>query len=123
MLSTPPRTSAAYRQSAVLTASPARLVVMLYDGLGRFLGQAERALEDGDIPTANERMQRAEAILDELTATLNPEAGEVAGNLRELYAFCHRHLMQARVRRDPGHVRQVASVLETLRSAWAEVAA
>ena len=54
----------AYRDAAVLTASPVQLVVMLYDGVARFLRQAEVAMAEDNVGHANDRMQRAEAIID-----------------------------------------------------------
>jgi len=56
----------AYREAAVLTASPVQLVVMLYDGVERFLRQAEVVMGEGNVAQAHDRMQRAEAIIDEL---------------------------------------------------------
>ncbi len=56
----------AYKESAILTAPPERLVVMLYDGIRRFLYQATVAMREGNIEQSNNRMQRAEAIIDEL---------------------------------------------------------
>lgn len=112
----------AYQQSAVLTAPPERLVSMLYEGTCRFLLQASRALADGDVPTANNRLQRAEAIIDELLATLDPTAGEVSANLRDLYLFCRRHLTEARIERAPRKIDEVAALMTDLRDAWAQLA-
>ena len=91
--------SNAYRESSVLTASPEQLVVMLYDGAMRFLRQAETSAEQDGWRQAGERLERAEAILDELLATLNLDAGEVAVRLQAIYVFCRRSLIEARVER------------------------
>ena len=113
----------AYRDSSVLTAPPERLVVMLYDGAHRFLFQAAHAMRSGDISVMNERMQRAEAILSELRQTLNfEEGGEIAGRLESIYTFCQRHLLEARIKRDPKKVEQVMKLLAELRDAWEQVA-
>src|SRR6185312_1657937 len=77
----------AYKESAVLTAPPERLVVMLYDGIQRFLFQATVAMREGNIEQSNNRLQRAEAIIDELNATLDMSQGEVSERLRALYNF------------------------------------
>ena len=114
----------AYRQNSVLTASPAQLVVMLYDGAHRFLFQAAHALREGDIAQMNNRMQRAEAILAELRGTLNHEqGGEIAGRLEAIYAFCQRHLLEARIKKDPERIEQVMKLLAELRDAWDQIAA
>jgi hypothetical protein len=71
----------AYRDSAVLTASPEQLVVMLYDGAIRFLRQAEVAMKEGAWLHSFEKLSRGEAIIDELLATLNMD-GAPPGDLR-----------------------------------------
>src|SRR5687767_14455283 len=91
---------AAYRNSSVMTASPGQLVVMLYDGMARFLKQAEVASEEGAWAHAGDRMAKADAILDELLVTLDVEAGgEVAERLQGIYVFCKKLLVEARVER------------------------
>ena len=113
----------AYRDSSVLTAPPERLVVMLYDGAHRFLFQAAHAMRSGDLTVTNNRMQRAEAIISELRGTLNHEqGGEIAGRLESIYDFCQRHLLEARLKRDPERVEQVMKLLGELRDAWEQVA-
>src|SRR4051812_46577219 len=123
---TPPYATAqqAYRDSSVLTAPPERLVVMLYDGAHRFLFQAAHAMRSGDISTMNNRMQRAEAIINELRGTLDHKnGGENAGRLESIYAFCQRHLLDARLKRDAERIEQVMKLLADLRQAWDQGAA
>lgn len=111
-----------YQENAVLTATPERLVVMLYDGAGRFLRQSAAAMRAGEIERSNRAMQRGEAIIDELLATLNMDAGELAESLRDLYLFCRRTLNEARVDRDADKIDAVSGLLIDLRSSWAQVA-
>ena len=113
----------AYRSSSVMTASPAQLVVMLYDGAGRFLRQAEIAAEEGSWSHAFDRIEKAEAIVDELLVTLDKEAGEIADRLQGIYVFCKRLLIEARLERDPERIRRTATLLGDLRDAWSEIAA
>jgi flagellar secretion chaperone FliS len=112
----------AYRQSAVLTASPEQLVVMLYDGARRFLGQATVAMRAGDVETSHVKLRRAEAIISHLLETLDLDQGEIAGRLGSIYLFCNRHLNEARLQRDPQKIEQVNSLLGELRSAWSTAA-
>ena len=112
----------AYRDSSVLTAPPERLVVMLYDGARRFLTQATHATREGNIALANNRLQRAEAILDELLSTLDMEAGEIAVRLQSIYLFCRRTLAEGRVESNPEKFEQVSRLLGELREAWDEIA-
>ena len=112
----------AYRDSAILTAPPERLVVMLYDGANRFLLQGASAMRAGDLTVTNDRLRRAEAIVNELRATLDMSAGQVASNLESIYAFCQRLLLDARLKQDPDKIDHVAGLLGELRDAWDKVA-
>jgi flagellar secretion chaperone FliS len=112
----------AYRDSAILTAPPERLVVMLYDGANRFLIQGATAMRSGDLTLANDRLRRAEAILQELRATLDMSAGEVATNLEAIYSFCQRLLLEARLKQDASKIEHVAKMLRELRDAWDQAA-
>jgi flagellar protein FliS len=112
----------AYRDNAVLTASPAGLVVALYDGIGRFLRQAAIAMRDGDPSTASARMQRAEAIISELQVTLDHErGGDVSPRLDAIYSFWRRHLDAARLEQDPAKLLQVVAQAAELRGAFAAI--
>lgn len=112
----------AYRESAVLTASPEQLVVMLYDGALRFLRQSEVAYGEGAWQHGGERMGRAEAIIDELLATLNMDAGELAERLQAIYVFCKKTLIEARLEREPAKIRTVIKLFADLREAWDQLA-
>jgi len=111
----------AYRENSIMTASPEQLVVMLYDGAGRFLRQAEGSMLEGSWLQASEKLSRAEAIIDELLATLDMDAGEVADRLQSIYVFCKMRLIEARIERDAVRVDQVARLLCELREAWSQV--
>ena len=118
----PTASPAAYLQQSVLTASPGQLVVMLYDGACRFLTQAAYAMREGDRARSHQRLGRAEAIVDELLATLNMDAGEVATQLQALYVFWRRQLTDARLEDDADRIDLVHDQLADLREAWAEIA-
>jgi flagellar secretion chaperone FliS len=113
----------AYRESAVLTATPEQLVVMLYDGANRFLMQSAVAMRDGRAGLAGEKLRRAEAIIDELLATLDMSVGDIAARLQALYVFFKDHLMAARLEQSADKVEEVAGLMRELRSAWAGEAA
>ncbi len=113
---------AAYRESSVMTASPEQLVVMLYDGALRFLRQTEAAYGEGAWQHGGDRLTRAEAIVDELLATLNMDAGELANRLQAIYVFCKRQMIEARLERDAVKIRSVIRLLDDLRDAWAQLA-
>lgn len=114
--------TAAYRQQAILTAPPGRLVVMLYDGCLRFLFQSAHAMREGDRQTSLQRMRRAEAIIDELTVTLDHDrGGVVASRLHGIYAFSRRQLLEAWREGDADKIDEVSALLGELRDAWAEI--
>jgi flagellar protein FliS len=115
--------TAAYKQQSILTAPPGRLVVMLYDGCLRFLRRAEAAAEAGERPRMTDGVSRATAIIMELNATLDMErGGEIAANLRSLYFFLHRHLIDASREGSADKVRQAITLVAELRGAFAEAA-
>jgi flagellar secretion chaperone FliS len=111
----------AYQQSSVLTATPERLIVMLYDGMHRFLFQAAAAMRSHDIATSHTRLRQAESILVHLQSTLDLEQGEIAQNLLSIYLFCRRHLNEARVELNAAKVDEVDALLSTLREAWDKI--
>jgi flagellar protein FliS len=117
-----PRAFNAYKESGVLTAPPERLVLMLYDGIQRFLFQAAHAMGDGDLQTANNKMQRAEAIIDELIATLDHEKGGViADRLNAIYLYSRRTLGEARIQRSVDKIMEVRGLLGEIRDSWAQI--
>ena len=96
---------------------------MLYDGCLRFLFQSAYAMREGDKLNSQDRMRRAEAIIDELTVTLDHErGGEIAGRLQGIYAFCRKHLIEASIEQNPAKIEEVSELLTELRDAWAEIA-
>jgi len=115
----PPR---AYRESAVLSAQPEQLIVMLYDGARRFLGQAAIAMGDGRVELAHRKLRRTEDILLHLREVLDMEqGGEIATRLQSIYLFCQSYLLKARLDRDPAKIDRVSAMLGELRDAWATI--
>lgn len=110
-----------YQKTQIETASPLHLVVMLYDGAIRFINQGKLAIINKNINQANESLKRAQDIVDELTVTLDPGAGEIAVNLARLYEFVNYRLIQANIKKDPEMLNEALNILMTLRSAWVEL--
>ena len=117
----------AYQAQAVLTASPGQLVLMLYDGVLRFLGNARSALESPEetprrIEIIHTNLIKAQNILAEMQASLNHEAGgDHAANLDRLYDYYMRRLLEANLRKDAGPVVEVETLVGQLRDGWAEM--
>jgi flagellar protein FliS len=115
----PPR---AYRESAVLSAQPEQLIVMLYDGARRFLHQAAIAMGEGQVELAHRKLRRTEDILLHLREVLDMEqGGELATRLQSIYMFCQSYLLKARLDRDPAKIDRVSAMLGELRDAWATI--
>lgn len=115
--------AARYRNVQVSTANPAQIVVMLYDGVARFTGEAAEAMGRRDRARAGERIGRALAIVEELAATVDPShAPELADNLLAVYGFCCRRLVEANLQQSAEALAEVVQAIAPLREAWAEVA-
>ncbi len=112
----------AYRQNAVLSASPGELVVMLYDGARRFLRQASVAMGEGQVERAHNALRRAELIIGHLDGTLDHDQGQISERLHSIYQFCLAHLNRARMGQDARMLDEVSNLLGELREAWAEIA-
>lgn len=113
----------AYRENAVLSASPSQLVVMLYDGARRYLRQAAEAMREGEVERAHSTLRRAETIIAHLDGVLDDEqGGELAQRLHAIYRFCLTHLNRARLGQDAEKVGQVSEMLGELRESWAQIA-
>src|SRR4051812_1325531 len=106
-----------------MTATPEQLVVMLYDGAIRFLSQSAAAMRADNRDIALNRLRRGEAIIDELNLSLDMSQGEVAEQLRAIYVFCKRHLVEVHMERNPDGIDTVVRFLTELRGSWQQIAA
>jgi flagellar secretion chaperone FliS len=112
-----------YTEHAVVTQSPGRLIVMLYDGAIKFLNQAIAEIEAGKMGEKGKSIVKAMHIIQELDLALNREGGgEIAEGLEGLYDFMCRHLGEANVKRDPNRIREVIRILEDLNDGWRAIA-
>lgn len=112
-----------YLNDSITTASPGRLLVMLFDRLVRDLQQGEEALRAGTRQLANERLLHAQEIILELRTTLNVDAWSGAPGLANLYGFLLIELIGANVHGEPDRVAACRALVEPLRDAWREAAA
>src|SRR4051812_24276569 len=91
----------AYREREVMTASPARLVVLVYDHVLVNLHRARAAADVNNLPARLEALTRARAGIMELLGTLDMDkGGPLATNLRAIYGFVHNQLMDEAKRPD-----------------------
>lgn len=110
-----------YLQSQVETASPTRLVVMLYEGAIRFCHQGVEAMNSKRYEDKNYYLVKAQRIVSELLGSLNREAGDVTTNLMRIYMYMLERLVDANVQDNVKHVQEVIGLLEGLRESWVEV--
>ena len=111
-----------YVGDSVATASPARLVTMLYDRLVRDLVAAEAALGAADIEGANSNLIHAQEIVWELAAGLDPTRWSGGPALAALYQFMLAELLEANVKKDADKVVSVRGLVEPLADAWRQAA-
>jgi len=109
-------------EQSVLTASPARLVVMLYDRLMLDLSRAERAQEGEDWAIARENLLHAQAIVAELQSSLDTETWDGGPGLFALYTYVSAAMVTANIHRDVAATRESIRLLGPLRDAWSEAA-
>ena len=107
-----------YATAAVSTASPARLLVMLYDRLVRDLVTAEQALASGDLSMMGQELLHAQDIVLELRTSLDLTVWDGAQGLADLYSWLHAELIQANVKKDAARIASCRSLVEPLRDAW-----
>jgi flagellar protein FliS len=107
----------------IRTASPEKLVVLLYEGALRQARRARDAHHEGKVGDRGAAISRALAIVAELQHSLDLESGgEIASNLRALYFFVTDRLLEANVTNRVGALDESIQVLETLNEAWVEIA-
>lgn len=112
-----------YRQAHIETATPERLIVMLYDGAVKYLNFALQTLNQDDREGVHLNLLKAQAIILELMAVLDMDlGGELAVNLHNLYDYMYRQLVQANLEQQPQKIEEVLKLLAPLRSAWDEAA-
>ena len=112
-----------YLGDSVATASPQRILVMLYDRLVLDLERAEMALDTGDRTEAAAQIQHAQDIVFELRESLRVDAWEGGPRLAALYSWMITELVQAGVKRDRNRVAACRQIAEPLRDAWRQAAA
>ncbi|MCT4798074.1 flagellar export chaperone FliS [Exiguobacterium profundum] len=110
---------AAYQNSAVTTANPQELTLMLYDGALKFMRLAKLAIDQGNPDLKNVNIQKTQAIFRELRLTLNKDIA-VSANLDSLYDYMWRRLVDANVKNDTAILDEVLDFTTELRDTWKE---
>jgi flagellar protein FliS len=117
------RGAEAYRQTEARSRSPLELVVMLYDGAVRFVGEAIDADGRREIARRGQAISKTIAIVGELQSTLNTDSGgQVAADLDRLYGYIQQRLLDVTMKKDAAALAEVQKLLTTLRDAWSQIA-
>ena len=115
-----PNAFSQYNNSKVLTASPAELVLMLYDGAIKFCNIAIVAIENKDIQKAHTHIVKTEKIIDHFRATLDMKY-PVAKDFDRVYEYLQRRLYEANIKKDKEIMEEVCGHIRSMRDTWKEV--
>jgi len=111
-----------YREAAVRGATPAQLVIFLYEQTIEDLRRAVVALEKGDIEARTQGINHALAVIAQLQGSLDMErGGEVARNLQAFYNVMRASLCEAQLKQSARILEQQIEQLVLVREAWLEV--
>jgi flagellar protein FliS len=112
-----------YREVAVQTSSPAKLVVLLYEGAIRFLRESVTAVESRDLECKRQRIDRAMAIVQHLEGTLDMErGGDVAVDLARLYSYITSRILEGSAKLETAPLEEAIKLLNTLLAGWEAIA-
>ncbi len=115
-----PNAYAQYNNSKVLTASPAELTMMLYDGAIKFCNMAIVAVENKDIQKAHTNITKTERIIDYFRQTLDMKY-PVAEDFDRVYTYLNQRLVEANIKKDKEILEEVNQHLRTMRETWREI--
>ncbi len=112
----------AYQTTSIKTSGQKQLIVMLYEGMNRFMNKAITAIHENDFETAHHNMNRTGNILLELLSTLREDVGgEVAVNLKQLYVFCYEQTVLANLKKDVEMIKSVQGIINNLAEGWKQI--
>ncbi len=116
----PNQAYAAYANSKIMTATPAELTLMLYEGAIKFCNIAIVAIEHHDVEKVHNNIVKVRNIIEEFQATLNHKY-PVAEDFNEVYKYLLIRLREANVKKDKDILEEVLKHLRTMRDTWKEV--
>lgn len=110
----------AYLRSKVMTATPAELTLMLYEGAIKFVNKAIMSIEKDDVMGAHNNFMKTQRIIEELRASLDHKY-PVAKEFDTVYEYILRRLVEANIKKDKDILEEVLEHLRTMRDTWKEV--
>ena len=115
-----PNAYAQYNNSKILTASPAELTLMLYEGAIKFSNIAKMAIDEKDIQKAHDNIVKTQKIVDYLRQTLDMKY-PVAQDFDNIYVYLEERLVQANFKKDKEILEECLGHLRSVRDTWKEV--
>ncbi|MDE6846664.1 MAG: flagellar export chaperone FliS [Lachnospiraceae bacterium] len=109
-----------YQKNKILTATPAEVTLMLYEGAIKFCNIAIMAIEQNDIEKAHTNIRKTERIIEEFRNTLDRKY-PVAEDFDRIYVYVLRRLFEANIKKDKETLEEVNMHLRSLRDTWKEV--
>lgn len=109
-----------YTTNKILTATPAEVTLMLYEGAIKFCNIAISAIGQGDVQKAHANILKAERIIEEFRNTLDHKY-EVAEDFDRIYVYLLQRLLEANMKKDPEILEEVNTHLRSVRDTWKEV--
>jgi flagellar protein FliS len=109
-----------YQKNKILTATPAEITLMLYEGAIKFCNIAIKAIEDKDIEKAYHNIKKTQRIIEEFRNTLDRKY-PVAEDFDRIYVYLLKRLHVANIQKDPKVLEEVNTHLRSLRDTWKEV--
>ena len=109
-----------YNRSRILTASPAELTLLLYDGAIKFCNLAIVAIEKKDIQASYDNIVKVQRIIEEFRSTLNRDYS-VAEDFDRVYCYLLKRLVDANIQKDADIVREILEHLRSMRDTWKQV--
>ncbi|MBT9614034.1 MAG: flagellar export chaperone FliS [Burkholderiales bacterium] len=108
--------------SAVNSASPLQLILLLYDGAIGSLATAKGHMQDMKFAEKGRLISKAIGIIEGLRSVLDfDKGGEISKNLNDLYEYMKHRLTIANLKNDPEGPAEVMRLLNDLRTAWAKL--
>lgn len=111
---------AEYANNKILTASPAEVTLMLYEGAIKFCNIAITAIEHGEIEKAHNNIKKTQRIIEEFRNTLDHKY-PVAEDFDRIYVYLLRRLFEANMKKDVAILEEVNMHLRSVRDTWKEV--
>ena len=109
-----------YQRNAIMTASPAELTLMLYEGAIKFCNIALIGLEKRDMEKVNTNLKKAQAIITELRITLDHKY-PVWEDFDRVYDYIYRRLVEGNISKDPEIIEDALKYIREMRDTWKEV--